>query len=269
MPSKPARAPLTGKRVLVTRAEGQAEEAAALLRARGAEPVVVPAIAIGPPDDEAAAERAIAKLATYDWIAFTSANGVERTWEILARTGKGPSAFGEARLAAVGPATSAALARRGLSAEVTAKELRGEGLAKALLAASHGTPRLLLLRAQAARDALPDALRAAGWSVDIAAVYATRAPADLADTLRPLFADGGDARQAVDAVIFSSSSTVRHVFEALGRGATALLSGVTVATIGPVTTETARGLGVRVDAEASPSTMEAAIEALAACFDAR
>src|SRR5579863_5595030 len=118
---------LVGKRVLVTRAEGQADEASALLRAKGAGPALVPAIAIGPPDDEAAAERAVASLATYDWIAFTSANGVERTWELLARAGRDASAFGQARLAAVGPATAAALARHGLTAHVTAKELRGEG----------------------------------------------------------------------------------------------------------------------------------------------
>jgi uroporphyrinogen-III synthase len=250
---------LTGKRVLVTRAEGQSDEAAALLRARGAEPVLVPAIAIGPPDDEGPAERAIAKLATYDWIAFTSANGVEKTWELVVRSGKDAGAFGKARIAAVGPKTAEALARHGLPAHVTAKELRGEGLASAMLASMKGANRVLLLRAQAARDALPDALRAAGSTVDIAAVYATSAPADLADTLRPLFAEG-DAR--VDAVIFSSSSTVRHVFDALGPGAAALLANVTVATIGPVTCETAKTLGVRVDAEASPYTVPAAIEAL-------
>jgi uroporphyrinogen-III synthase len=256
--------PFTGERVLVTRAEGQADEAAALLRERGAEPVIVPAIAIGPPDDEGPAERAIEKLASYDWIAFTSANGVDRTWDLLVRSGKDASAFGNARLAAVGPATAAALARHGLGVHVTAKELRGEGLAKEMLAGMKGAKRVLLLRAQEARDALPDALRAAGSTVDIAAVYATRAPPDLADTLCPLFAEGGPAR--VDAVIFSSSSTVRHVCDALGPRAAAILAGVTVATIGPVTTETARNLGVRVDAEASPYTVPAAIEALARRF---
>jgi uroporphyrinogen III methyltransferase / synthase len=252
--------PLAGKRVLVTRAEGQSDEAAALLRQRGAEPVIVPAIAIGPPDDEAPAERAIAKLSSYDWIAFTSANGVERTWDLVVRSGKDAGAFGKAKIAAVGPATAAALARHGLAADVTAEELRGEGLAKEMLASMESASRVLLLRAQAARDALPDALRAAGSTVDIAAVYATRAPPDLTDTLRPLFAEGSLAK--VDAVIFSSSSTVRHVCDALGPPAAALLATVTVATIGPVTTETAKTLGVHVDAEASPYTVPAAIEAL-------
>jgi uroporphyrinogen III methyltransferase/synthase len=256
---------LAGKRILVTRAEGQSDEAAALLRARGAEPVIVPAIAIGPPDDEGPAERAIAHLATYDWIAFTSVNGVDRTWELVVRSGKDAHAFGKARLAAVGPATAAALARHGLTAHVTAKELRGEGLAREMLSAMHGAARVLLLRAQVARDALPDALRAAGSIVDIAAVYATRAPADLADTLPPMFAGPG----RVDAVLFSSSSTVRHVCDALGPDAVSLLARVTVATIGPVTRETARSLGVRVDAEASPYTMPAAIEALEASLARR
>jgi uroporphyrinogen III methyltransferase/synthase len=97
-------------------------------------------------------------------------------------------------------------------------------------------------------------------------VYATRAPADLADTLRPLLEEG--SARKVDAAIFSSSSTVRHVGEALGAQATSLLAGLTVVTIGPVTHETARSLGVRVDAEASPHTMPAAIVALEACLSA-
>jgi len=252
--------PLAGKRVLVTRAEGQADEAVALLLAKGAEPVVVPAITIGPPDDDGPALQAFTRLATYDWIAFTSANGVVRTLELLARSGRDAGAFGKARLATVGPATAAALARHGHAADVTAKELRGEGLAREMIESMKGGARVLLLRAQEARDALPEALRAAGATVDIAAVYATRAPADLPDTLRPLLADGGADR--VDAVIFSSGSTVRHVCEALGVGARTRLADVTVATIGPVTTETARSLGLRVDAEASPATMPAAIEAL-------
>jgi uroporphyrinogen III methyltransferase / synthase len=251
--------PLARKRVLVVRADSQSDEAADLLRSKGAEPVLVPAIAIGPPDDEAPALVAVSRLATYDWIAFTSANGVERTWEILVRAGKDASAFGDAKLAAVGPATGTALARHGLTAHVTAKELRGEGLAAAMLDAMGGPGRVLLLRAQSARDALPDALRAAGCEVDIAAVYATRAPADLADTLRPIFAEG-PAR--VDAVIFSSSSTVQHVCDALGAEAGSLLAAVRVVAIGPVTGQTARSLAVRVDAQASPYTMAAAIEAL-------
>jgi uroporphyrinogen III methyltransferase/synthase len=258
--------PLDGKRVLVTRAEGQADEASALLRAKGAEPVLVPAIVIGPPDDEAAADRAVMSLATYDWVAFTSANGVERTWDILARSGRDASAFGQARLAAVGPATAAALTRHGLTAQVTAKELRGEGLAKAMLESVSRSGRVLLLRAQVARDALPDALRANGWAVDIVAVYATRAPSDLADALRPLLAEGGAGR--VDAAIFSSSSTVRHVCEALGAPAASLLAPLAVVAIGPMTSETARSLGVHVDAEASPHTMPAAIEALEAWLSA-
>lgn len=244
----------------MTRADGQADEAATLLQSKGAEPVIVPAITIGPPDDEAPALRAFAKLATYDWIAFTSANGVVRTLELLARSGRDASAFGKARLATVGPATASALARHGHSADVTAKELRGEGLAREMLASMQGGARVLLLRAQEARDALPDALRAAGATVDIAAVYATKAPPDLPDTLRPLLVDGGPGR--VDAVIFSSSSTVRHVCEALGEDAVSRLSGLTVVTIGPVTSDTARKLGVRVDAEATPYTMPAAIDAL-------
>jgi uroporphyrinogen-III synthase len=195
-------------------------------------------------------------------VAFTSANGVERSVGLLGGIGKDASALACVRLAAVGPATAAALARHGLTAGVTATEQRGEGLARAMLAAMGGPRRVLLLRAQAARDALPDALRAAGCTVDVAAVYATAAPPDLAETLRPLFAREAAAR--VDAVVFSSGSTVRHVVAALGADAASRLAAVTVVAIGPVTAEAAADLRVRVDAQASPYTLPAAIEALEA-----
>jgi uroporphyrinogen III methyltransferase/synthase len=250
----------------VTRAEGQAEAAAAALVARGAEPVVVPAIAIGPPDHPEIADRAIEAHGPGGWVAFTSANGVRTAMERLVRAGRDARAFGDAKFAAVGPATARELARHGLVARVVARELTGEGLADELLARSGGPGRLLLLRAQEARDALPDALRAAGWTVDVAAVYATRAAPDLAERLGRLFA-GGAPR--LDAAIFTSSSTARHVYAALGPGAAQLLAPLAVVTIGPVTTETARILGIRVDAEASPYTLPAAIAALEGLFAAR
>lgn len=262
MSSPPIPSPLSAKRVLVLRAEGQADEAAALLSAKGAEAVLVPAIVVVRPDDERPALRALANLPRYDWVAFTSANGVERALGLLGGIGKDANALAGLGLAAVGPATAAALARHGLTAGVTATEQRGEGLARAMLAAMGGPRRVLVLRAQAGRDALPDALRAAGCTVDVAAVYATAAPLDLAETLRPLFAKEEAAR--VDAVIFSSGSTVRHVVAALGPDARARLAVVTVVAIGPVTAEAAADLGVRVDAQASPYTLPAAIEALEA-----
>jgi uroporphyrinogen III methyltransferase/synthase len=126
-----------------------------------------------------------------------------------------------------------------------------------MLGAMKGASRVLLLRAEVARDALPDALRAAGCAVDVVAVYKTRPAEGLASALRSLFDP-----LALDAVLFTSSSTVTHVATALGAEAAALLGRVRVASIGPVTTETATTLGIRVDAEASPYTVPALVLAL-------
>jgi uroporphyrinogen-III synthase len=259
--------PLLGKRVLVLRAEGQAGEVADLLKERGAEPVVVPTLVIEPPNDpDLAAQtlRGLGRDATYDWVAFTSANGVEHAWELALRTGVAAHAFDEVRIAAVGPATAAALTRHGLSAHVTATESRGEGLAKEMLLTMGGPARVLLLRAEVARDVLPEALRAAGCAVDVVAVYKTRAAEGLAGRLRSLFEP-----LTLDAVLFTSSSTVTHVQGALGADGATLLAQIRVGSIGPVTTETAKAHGIRVDVEASPYTLPALVSAVEASFEAR
>jgi uroporphyrinogen III methyltransferase/synthase len=246
------------------RAEGQAGEAVELLEGRGAEAVVVPTLVIRPPDDPALAEQALLRLAghaTYDWVAFTSANGVEHAWDIALRACVGARAFAGAKIAAVGPATALALARRGLSAQVVAKESRGEGLARDMLLAMGHAARVLLLRAEVARDALPDALLAAGCTVDVVAVYKTLAAEGLAGALRSLFEP-----LTIHAALLTSSSTVTHVKAALGADTAALLARIRLASIGPVTTETARAEGIRVDAEASPYTLAALVSALEATF---
>jgi uroporphyrinogen III methyltransferase/synthase len=255
--------PLFGKRVLVTRAREQAGSASSLLRERGADPVVVPTIEIHPPSDPSPMIEAVAELAArYDWVVLTSANGVDRLFAEIVRQGKDARAFGTAKIAAIGPGTAAALERHGLSADVVAKEHKGEGLAAELLGAVDGNARVLVARAEVARDALPDALRAAGCTVDVVAVYKTRAPPRaLLEGLSTLL----DARE-IDAVLFTSSSTVDHLCDALEARASELLAKTCVASIGPITTETASKRGVRVDVTASEFTMPGLVRALEAHF---
>lgn len=256
---------LFGKRILVTRAREQAGIAAALLRERGADPVVMPTIEIHPPSDPAPMIEAVSALGErYGWVAFTSANGVDRVIAELRRQGKDARAFGRAKIAAVGPGTAAALDRAGLLADLTAKDHRGEGLADDLLAAlgagAEGTerPRVLVARAEVARDVLPDALRAAGYEVDVVSVYKTRSPPRvLLDGLAALLEAG-----EVDAVTFTSSSTVTHLCDALEGRAVELLAKTTVASIGPITTDTARARGLRVDVVAEQSTIPGLVAAL-------
>lgn len=252
---------LRGKRVLLARAEGQADGPAQLLRDRGAHPVVVPSIVLGPPDDEGPLARALAELAAFDWVVFTSVNGVDHTWRTLEARGLGPEAFGAARFAVVGVATAEAVQARGRVVDVVAREHRGEGLAAALLeafaASGQKSPRVLLLRAQEGRDVLRQALVESGVEVTVAPVYRTRPdPAGAAEVARQVTAG------LVDAVVFSSGSTVDSICDAMGLRAPVLLATVCVACIGPVTVTAARSRGVRVDVVPGTATFPAVVDAL-------
>jgi len=253
---------LLGKRVLVTRAEGQAEKLVAMLRERGAEPLVVPTIAFEPPTDPALLQNALASLRDYGWVLFTSENGVRFFWESLTRQGLDARALGNAQLGAVGPGTAQALEAHGVRADVVAKEFRGEGLAQAVLDAM-GTdrPRVLLARAEEAREVLPDTLRTAGCVVDVVPVYVTRAAKGAGERLRELFAGRG-----VDAVMFTSASTVGSFCDALGPAAKELLAAVKVASIGPITTEAAQKRGLDVAITAGSHTLPALVDALEASY---
>jgi uroporphyrinogen III methyltransferase/synthase len=256
------RRPLFGKRVLVTRPREQAPAMVDGLRDEGAEAVVAPSIVLGPSADPGPLVRALETLAArgFDWVAFTSANGVDRTWDALAAAGGDARWFGGSKLAVIGPATSAALARHGLNADVVAEEFRGEGLAAAMLEAmKDGPSRVLLARAAKARDVLPQTLRAAGHAVEIVAAYETRPvpPGALEAIARDVEAG------RIDAVTFTSSSTVDHLCDAFGPRAPEILARARVASIGPVTTGSARARGVRVDVEARKYTVPGLVRALA------
>jgi uroporphyrinogen III methyltransferase/synthase len=248
--------PLFSKRLLVPRPSGQAERTARAIRARGGEPTVLPLIAIGPPPDVALLERAVTNLRDYDWVLFTSENGVERFFAVVRRLGRDARAFGQSRVGVIGPRTADALRRFGLEPDVIAEEHVGEGLAREVL--KHGLPRrVLLARALVARDALPNALRSAGAVVDVVAAYETRPVPEAGDELRRLVTS-----QSIDAILLTSSSTIEAVVERLGEHAAELLAGVTVASIGPVTTKTAENLGIRVDVAASTYTVDGLLDAL-------
>jgi uroporphyrinogen III methyltransferase / synthase len=263
--------PLFGKRVLVTRAREQASKTASLLRERGADPVVVPTIEIHPPSDPAPMIDAATHLGErYDWVVFTSANGVEHLWKEIRRQEKDARVFGRAKIAAIGPGTAAALEEVGLTADLVAKVHKGEGLAEELTALVGKGARVLIARAEVARDVVPDALRAIGCQVDVVPVYKTRAPPrPLLEALASLL----EARE-IDCVIFTSSSTVEHLCDALdgqggsgGGGAAALLTNTCVASIGPITTDTARKRGLRVDVTANEHTISGLVTAIEANFD--
>jgi uroporphyrinogen III methyltransferase/synthase len=252
-----ASVPLAGRRIVVTRARAQASDLVQRLTLLGAEVVCVPVIRIEPLPDLAPLRRALAALATYDWVVFTSANAVD-----VACTE--PAAFAGIAVAAIGPATAAALQRLGVRVTLVPEPHVAEALVSALAARGVAGKRILVPSAERARPVLGDGLRAAGAVVDVIPVYRTVAEDGAGATLAQDLESG-----AVAAVTFTSSSTVEH-FTALV-GARAAGSGRYVAAvIGPVTAATARELGVARGGlvEADPSTTDGLVAALTRHFGA-
>lgn len=253
--------PLFGKTVLLPRPAEQARATAHAIRERGAEPLVLPMIRIEPPEDAAPLEQAVDQLSKYDWVLFTSANGVNRFFSFLRARGRDARAFASAKIGVIGPKTGTALERFGLRADRIAEEFVGESLAQALLMGS-SPGRVLLPRARVARDALPETLREHGFTVDVVAVYETKPASaeERASLVRAI--EGGQ----VDIGIFTSSSTVTETISALGERARELLGKLTIGSIGPITTRTLESLGVRADVTASVFTVDGLLDSLEAHF---
>jgi uroporphyrinogen III methyltransferase/synthase len=248
--------PLFGQRVLVTRTRQQASALSTRLRALGAEAIELPTIHIAPPGDWAPLDTAITALNSYDWIVFTSVNGVGNFWERLDHAGLDARALQGVRLAAIGPATAAELQARGLRADY----LPGEYVAEAVAAGLDDVRglRVLLPRADIARPALADLLRQGGADVVEVTAYRTLRPDTVPGELRDLLA-------GITIATFSSSSTVRNL-AAMARDAgldlPRALAHATIACIGPITAGTARELGLPVHTVAAEYTIDGLVEAL-------
>jgi uroporphyrinogen III methyltransferase/synthase len=237
--------PLSGVSVAVTRARAQASGLASRLHALGAEVVEAPAIRISP------LGGSLPDLRGYDLVCLTSPNGVRLLLERMASAGIDARALSGARIAAIGPGTAAALREHGLIADVVPERFVAEGLVEAL--ADVPVSRALVARAAEARDVLPDALRERGAEVDVVALYETVAE-PLSDSQLRAVADA-------DYVTFTSSSTVRFLFEAIAGRVTLRARFVS---IGPVTSETLRAQGHEPDVEAVRHDIDGVVDALVA-----
>lgn len=249
-------------RILVTRSTHQSSELAKHLGELGLEPVLVPAIELAPPTSFEALDAAIACLASFDWVIFTSANAVEAFHRRLEFAQREADAK-RVRIAAIGPATARSLESVGLKAELVPAQAVAESLAEALVTLARNSEgaaaRFLLVRAEVARDALPEALRGAGAEVVIASAYRTVVPAGSIDAIRALF---GDAGSGVAGVTFTSSSTARNLLALCEAASVTLPPTALRVSIGPITSETLRSLGYPPHAEALTASVAALAQAV-------
>jgi uroporphyrinogen III methyltransferase/synthase len=246
---------LRGKTIVVTRARAQAREFAARLHELGASVIEFPTIRVADPPDPDALRTSVSEVASYDWIVFTSVNGVERFWAVLRSIGGNARTLATTRVCAIGPATGAALERRGVGPELVPSKYVAEAVVGALSGLDDlRGKRILLPRAAVARATLPEGLRALGATVDEVAAYRTeRDGLGVEEVRRRLFAG------EVDLITFTASSTVSNFVELLG----ANLAGSEVASIGPITSRTARELGLPVHVEAAEYTIPGLVLAIA------
>lgn len=250
--------PLLGKRIIVTRARQQASALVERLSALGAVCLQYPTIRIQPPASWDALDAAIDTIATYQWIVFTSVNGVSQFFERLFILGKDARALAHLQTAVIGPATAERLKSYGLTSDIVPENYRAEAVVAAFGERDLKGKRVLLPRAKQARPILPVELRALGAQVDEIPVYETVTDSASAQGICGALANG-----EVDLVTFTSSSTVENFQQMLPAGERdALMAKVKTAAIGPITAETARRLGFTVDIEASTYTIEGLVEAI-------
>jgi uroporphyrinogen III methyltransferase/synthase len=248
--------PLAGQSIVVTRAREQVDALTAPLRQLGARVIELPAIEIRPAADYGPLDGALAHLAEYAWLIFTSANGVRC---FLDRLDASPFDLRAicGRICAIGPATRDALQRFHIKVDVVAPQYVAEGLLEALSGFELAGARILIARAAVARDVLPDELMRRGALVDVVEAYRTSAPSGLAARAAEIFTS--TAASKPDWITFTSSSTVENLLAATGAEA---LRGVRIASIGPVTTATLRRSGLEPNAEASVFTGGGLVDAI-------
>ena len=251
--------PLFGKKIVVTRSRKQASVLVDKLSALGAECIETPTIKIVPPSDPAPLKKAVQEVSSYDWVVFTSVNGVDYFFRTLFDAGLDSRAMAGARIAAIGPATSQRLKDFGLVTDIVPKTYRAESVVEAFEQEEMAGKKVLLPRAKQARPVLPIELGKMGADVDEVAAYETiQASEEEAEAMWDKIKDGG-----VDMVTFTSSSTATN-FAALFDREKLLkaMKNVKAACIGPITADTAREIGFEVDIEADEYTIDGLVQAI-------
>lgn len=200
---------------------------------------------------------AIASLSQYTWLGFTSPNGVTAFFSRLKAAGKDARQLAGVKVAVIGPETAAALERQGIVADVVPAEFRAEAVVAALAGRVGPQDRVLIARAEQAREVLPAELTRLGATVDVVTAYRTVTGDADGEAVGKLLAAG-----EIDVVTFTSSSTVTNLLALLGKQGRELLAGVKIACIGPITADTCRELGLRPDIVAEKYTIQGLTESI-------
>ena len=254
--------PLLGRRVLVTRTRNSAGLLSRRLAELGAIPIEVPTIDVRPAHDYSELDSALVEVSAYHWIVFASANAVQAVFDRLRMKGSDARALHGVRVAAIGPATADALQGFGVLADLVPTKATSEGLTEALADEGVNGSRILLPRTDIATQGLPDLLKELGADVKQVTAYRTVVHEESRDRAATAIRDG------IDAVTFTSSSTVRNLLRMLDDGAESL-SDTKVACIGPTTASTAGRLGLKVDIVAKSPTIDGLAQALVEHFGTR
>lgn len=254
--------PLSGKRILITRPSHQADAFRQRLLAMGAEVIVFPTITIRDPSSWDALDRAIRRIEAYQWLVFTSGNGVEKFLSRYRQLGRDLRDLRGIRVAAIGPATEKALAERGLNVEILAEEFKAEGLLQSLQGKLVKGTRVLIPRAKIARDVLPAGLEQQGAQVEVVEAYQSTPPPEGKKRLEIILNE-----RPLDMIVFTSSSTVTNLVAMADTGALAdAVKRCAIAAIGPITKQTAENCGLAVHVQPAQYTIPALVDAIAAFY---
>ncbi len=259
-PLKSKRLPLAGQRILIGRAKHQASALSERVKKLGAQVLEIPFIEIRKPRSYRPLDEALRNIQNYDWLILTSVNGVEAVWERLQKLRLPKTKLKHLKIAAIGPATKKAIEDRGHKVHVVPKQYVAESVVRSLHKRVK-EKRVLLARARVARDVIPHELRASGAKVDVVEAYETVLPKSSHDRLKKAL---HNSKQRPTIATFTSSSMARNFVALVGARAAkaAVCKGLRLASIGSITSNTLRELGLPVHVQAKQFTIPGLVMAL-------
>jgi len=255
--------PLFGKKIVITRARAQASALVSMLTNLGAQCIEIPTIQIAPPKDNGPLKKAIEHIDDYDWLVLTSVNGVKFFFDTLFEMGKDVRILGHLKFACIGPVTKERLKAFGIISDILPETYRAESVIEAFSSIDIKDKNILLPRAKKARTILPEELTKMGAKIDEVAAYETRLDDTGKETLISLL-----EKNEIDAVTFTSSSTVSNFMSQIAsENKKELLKNIITASIGPITSDTARSLGIEPDLEAKEYTIQGLVDSLLTYYE--